>query len=253
MFGFLAGSIIDRFGVRRLMLAGIVMAGLALVGLASVTTLAGFYLFYFLNALGYVCGGPLPAQVLLTRWFSDARGRAMGVAYLGIGVGGALVPILAHALVVTFGWRGALRYLGILMIVVAFPPAFFVREPPRLQATEIPDIQQRRSAQQTPAAFGQPSAHRPSAHRRDDAEPEAVFEPGSPSLAGRDCRHPLADSDRQPRRARHDGVARRPMAEEARHGARLRHRRLVDPAAGPVVDAVDAPALRIRVRHRARR
>jgi sugar phosphate permease len=136
VFGFLAGSIVDRFGARRLMLAGIVMAGLALVGLAGVTTLAGFYVFYFLNALGYVCGGPLPCQMLLTRWFSDARGRAMGAAYLGIGIGGALVPILAHALAVTFGWRGALRCLGILMIVVAFPPAFFVREPPRLQATD---------------------------------------------------------------------------------------------------------------------
>ena len=76
VFGFLAGSIIDRFGVRRLMLAGIVMAGLALVGLAGVTTLAGFYLFYFFNALGYVCGGPLPAQVLLTRSPSPSAGAA---------------------------------------------------------------------------------------------------------------------------------------------------------------------------------
>jgi MFS family permease len=129
VFGFLAGLIIDRFGARRLMLAGIVMAGLALVGLSTVQTLTGFYLFYFLNALGYVCGGPLPAQVLLTRWFSDARGKAMGFAYLGIGVGGALVPVLAHELTVAFGWRGALRWLGILMIIVAFPPAFLVREP----------------------------------------------------------------------------------------------------------------------------
>jgi sugar phosphate permease len=129
VFGFLAGAIIDRAGARRLMLAGIVMAGVALVGLSTVETITGFYLFYFLNALGYVCGGPLPAQVLLTRWFSEARGKAMGFAYLGIGVGGALVPVLAHELTVAFGWRGALRWLGILMIVIAFPPAFLVREP----------------------------------------------------------------------------------------------------------------------------
>ena len=54
-----------------------------------------FYLFYRFNALGYVCGGPLPNQVLLSRWFDADRGKAMGVAYLGIGVGGAIVPLLA--------------------------------------------------------------------------------------------------------------------------------------------------------------
>jgi len=142
VFGFLAGAIVDRFGVRRLMLAGIVMAGAAVVGLSTITTSTGFYVFYFLNALGYVCGGPLPAQVLLTRWFDEGRGKAMGVAYLGIGVGGALVPILAHALTTAFGWRGALQWLGVLMIAVAFPPAFFVRDraaPERARARPAED------------------------------------------------------------------------------------------------------------------
>jgi MFS family permease len=54
----------------------------------------------------------------------------MGIAYLGIGVGGALVPLVAHALTQSLGWRGALRALGVLMIVIAFPAAFFVKEPP---------------------------------------------------------------------------------------------------------------------------
>ena len=84
----MAGWIIDRFGPRRLMMAGIVMAGVALIGLAHMTSLWMFYLFYLLNALGYVCGGPLPNQVLLSRWFDKSRGKAMGFAYLGIGIGG---------------------------------------------------------------------------------------------------------------------------------------------------------------------
>jgi sugar phosphate permease len=133
LFGFAAGLMIDAFGPRRLMIAGIVMAGGALVGLASVSSLTGFYFFYFFNALGYVAGGPLPCQVLLTRSFDQARGMAMGVAYLGIGIGGALVPILAYALTQTFGWRGALRCLGILMILAALPAAWFVDEPPELE------------------------------------------------------------------------------------------------------------------------
>src|SRR5205809_7434912 len=35
LFGFTAGWIIDRFGPRRLMMAGIVMAGVALIGLSA--------------------------------------------------------------------------------------------------------------------------------------------------------------------------------------------------------------------------
>ena len=95
------------------------------------TSLGAFYFFYTFNALGYVFGGPLPNQVLLSRWFDKGRGKAMGIAYLGIGVGGALVPLLAFALTQAWGWRGALRILGVLMIAIALPMAYFVREPAR--------------------------------------------------------------------------------------------------------------------------
>ena len=133
LFGFLAGWFIDKFGPRRLMLAGILMGGVALIGLGSMTALWMFYLFYLFNALGYVCAGPLPNQVLLTRWFDKARGRAMGFAYLGIGLGGALVPLLSVWLVQKFGWHSALRILGVLIIVLALPLAYFVKEAPNEQ------------------------------------------------------------------------------------------------------------------------
>jgi sugar phosphate permease len=141
VFGFLAGWIVDRFGPRRLMMAGIVMAGGALIGLAHMTALWMFYLFYLFNAIGYVCGGPLPIQVLLSRWFDRSRGKAMGFAYLGIGIGGAIVPLLSARLVASLGWRGALQVLGILIIVIALPLAYFVKESPeetKLGKTALP-------------------------------------------------------------------------------------------------------------------
>ncbi len=130
VFGFLAGWIIDRFGPRRLMLAGIVMGGIALIGLSRMTSLWQLYLFYMFNALGYMCGGPLPNQVLISRWFDKDRGKAMGIAYLGIGVGGMLVPQVARWLNVNFGWHDALMTLGIIMVAIAFPMAWFVKENP---------------------------------------------------------------------------------------------------------------------------
>jgi len=133
LFGFIAGWIVDRFGPRRLMLSGIAMAGLALFGLSAMTSLWMFYFFYLFNALGYVCAGPLPCQVLLSRWFDRSRGKAMGFAYLGIGIGGAAVPLLAHWLTQRLGWHGALRAVGVLVVVIALPMAWFVKESPEAQ------------------------------------------------------------------------------------------------------------------------
>jgi MFS family permease len=130
LFGFIAGWVIDRFGPRRIMLLGILTAGGALVGLGGMTALWMFYAFYMLNALGYVCGGPLPNQVLLSQWFREGRGKAMGFAYLGIGLGGAAVPWLAYWLTERWGWRGALGVLGALIVALAWPMAFLVKEAP---------------------------------------------------------------------------------------------------------------------------
>jgi MFS family permease len=128
LFGFIAGWLIDKYGPRSLMMTGAFMAGTALIGLSFADSLPMFYSFYVLNALGYVFGGPLPCQVLISRWFDKNRGKAMGIAYLGIGTGGAVVPLLSAGLEKNLGWHLALITLGALIIVIAFPMAFFIKD-----------------------------------------------------------------------------------------------------------------------------
>lgn len=139
LFGFVAGWMIDRYGPRRLMISGSLMMGVSLIGLAFSSSLPMFYLFWVFNALGYVCGGPLPCQVLVSRWFNKNRGKAMGVAYLGIGTGGALVPIVSAGLEKEFGWHLALAALGILIILIALPMAYFIKEPQSKSAEQKAD------------------------------------------------------------------------------------------------------------------
>jgi MFS family permease len=130
LLGFGAGWFVDRFGPRKLMLSGIVIAGLAVMGFSLMTSVWQFYFFYFLVAVGYMFGGPLPNQVLISRWFNKSRGKAMGIAYLGIGVGGMLVPHIAKALNYQMNWRSSVVILGVIMIAVALPMALFVKESP---------------------------------------------------------------------------------------------------------------------------
>jgi len=130
LFGFIAGWLIDRYGPRKMMLAGSLLAGSAIIGLSMMNNLGMFYFFYILNALGYVFGGPLPCQVLISRSFTKNRGKAMGIAYLGIGTGGALVPLVSTALENKLGWHLALTSIGVIVILFSFPMAFFIRDAP---------------------------------------------------------------------------------------------------------------------------
>ncbi len=133
LFGFFAGYLIDRYGPRKMMLTGILMASIALIGLSFSSTLSFFYTFYIFNALGYVFAGPLPCQVLVSRWFDKNRGKAMGIAYLGIGVGGAIAPLLAAQLEKGFGWHFSLMSLGVLVLLIAFPLTFFIKDSSKIQ------------------------------------------------------------------------------------------------------------------------
>lgn len=130
VFGFIAGSIIDKYGPRRMMLVGALFGGISLIGLGFTSSLPMFYFFYFFNALGYVFGGPLPVQVLISQWFNKNRGKVMGIAYLGIGIGGAMVHQISTVLERNLGWSIALSTLGVIIILIAFPLPLFLKKAP---------------------------------------------------------------------------------------------------------------------------
>jgi len=73
--------------------------------------------------VGYVLAGPISNQVLVSNWFQAKRGRAMGYAYLGLGLGGVAAPVLAAYLIGWVGWRRAFAIIGVLIGVVLFPIA----------------------------------------------------------------------------------------------------------------------------------
>jgi MFS family permease len=128
-----AGLIAHRFSPRRLILAGCVLlfVALSLFGLGR-----GILLFYYaawcVFMTGYVFAGPLPNQVILTNWFQKNRGLAMGIAYLGLGLGGAVsqkwvaLPLIQH-----FGWRWALVLMGASTLLVIPVSIFVLKDRPR--------------------------------------------------------------------------------------------------------------------------
>ncbi len=125
-FGILAGTLIDRFGARFVILTGVGLVGLPLLLMGWMTRFWQFEFLCIVEVLGYVLAGPIPNQVLISRWFSRRRGRAMGYAYLGLGLGGVVAPLLINFLAHTLGWRPALQLLGAAILLLLFPVGVWV-------------------------------------------------------------------------------------------------------------------------------
>jgi MFS family permease len=125
-FGFLAGYLIDRFGARMVILAGVGFIGASLFLMGFMTGLWQYELLCILEVLGYVLAGPIANQVLVALWFRNLRGRAMGYAYLGLGLGGVVSPLLISYLIRTFGWRAAIEIVGALTTAVLLPVGIWI-------------------------------------------------------------------------------------------------------------------------------
>jgi MFS family permease len=138
-FGFLVGSLIDRIGARTVILSGVGFVGIALLVMGFMTRLWQYEILCVVEVLGYVLAGPIANQVLVACWFRNLRGRAMGYAYLGLGLGGMVSPLLASHLIRSFGWRPAIQMIGILTMVVLFPVGFWITRSTPAEMGLLPD------------------------------------------------------------------------------------------------------------------
>jgi MFS family permease len=128
----LLGPLVDRWSARGLVVIGTLSLIAALL-LLSITQ--GVYQFAAVLAVllsaANVMLGPITGSTLISRWFSAARGRALGIAATGTSVGGLLVPLLLETSIESLGWRGALRVLAAGIGALVLPlMAFGLRNHP---------------------------------------------------------------------------------------------------------------------------
>ena len=118
------GVLTDRYGPRRVILFSVVALSV-LVGSLAVLTANLWHLYAVFLLIPLLGGGasPLGYSAALVVKFDRHLGLALGLALMGVGVGAAILPPLAQAMVGAFGWRVAYAGLGVLTLLVTFPAA----------------------------------------------------------------------------------------------------------------------------------
>jgi MFS family permease len=129
--GILSGPLADRWGSRRLAVAGMILVGLGLVIAGVARSLTEIYAAYGLGVgLGVGCSY-VPVLGAVQRWFVKRRGFASGLAVSGIGVGTLVMPPLASLFIEMLGWREAYIVLGCLAVIVGVGSALLIENDPR--------------------------------------------------------------------------------------------------------------------------
>lgn len=121
------GNLLDRISLRAAILVGCVLLCGGYVALSFATAFWQVLVIYgVFMAPSQMTVGTLAMTVLISRWFSSMRGRAMGIALTGVSLGGFVFPLMAQILLDHFDWRTSMQLFAMILGVVVFPAAMMV-------------------------------------------------------------------------------------------------------------------------------
>jgi len=126
-----AGRLQDKLGPFGVSVVGAILVSLGFFLCAYADSVTKFFIFFgVLGGLGNGFGYATPIPVM-SKWFPDKRGLAVGLAVAGYGGGSAIFgPLAASYLLPHFGWRSTFQVLGVIFFVMTMIGAFLLKNPP---------------------------------------------------------------------------------------------------------------------------
>lgn len=116
------GYLLDRYGTKRISIAGCLALVVGLLASSQVTALWQLYLsFGLILAIGFTFAGMVPHIFLISEWFSSNRASAIGIVYAGTGVGIMVLAPLSEWLISGYGWAPALQIYAAVVLVILLP------------------------------------------------------------------------------------------------------------------------------------
>lgn len=123
------GWLVDRFGPRAVIRAGLVILAIGFVLFSQLDSLPGFYITFGIMTVGAGISGSMPITVVVVQWFQRHRSRALGLASMGSAVGGLVAPFLIVA-ITTIGWRQTAIASAAVVLLVGLPLSSLIRHRP---------------------------------------------------------------------------------------------------------------------------
>ena len=129
------GWLLDRIPAQIVMSAGAVLTAIGIVLMARAGSFHGVLAGAVVTGVGLTASTILPSTMVISNWFGERRGIALGITTAGMELGGMVIAMTAGHLDAIYGWRFAYAVLAIPLIVIVVPLyLIFVRTRPEQAA-----------------------------------------------------------------------------------------------------------------------
>jgi MFS family permease len=128
--GIAGGWLADRIGVKPPFIAGLALLALCNFVYSRVDSLLDIYWIHAGLGLVLVLCGLMLNVYLISRWFEQKRGLAIGLVLAGTSLGNAVFPQLNTWLLESYGWREAFELLALIPLALLPLVIFVVRTAP---------------------------------------------------------------------------------------------------------------------------
>ena len=131
------GRALDAYPPQWVVTIGLLSLVIGLTLAQHVTSLFQLWLVYAtFMPLAMALMGSLTSQTLVTRWFKEQRGLALGISSMGTNIGGIILPLLVAGWLLEMGWRDVMQNILVLAVIVVLPATWLLlRRKPLASAT----------------------------------------------------------------------------------------------------------------------
>ncbi len=130
-----AGWLVDRIGIKKMLLIGPLVAGSFILGMYFVSSFLGAIAVLVVSGFGCGCF-PTVATKAVLNWFPmRERATAIGINQTSLNVAGIITASILPTLALTFGWRMAFISIAFIPLTASVLSYTFYKDPPKETAT----------------------------------------------------------------------------------------------------------------------
>lgn len=137
LISFCSGWIFSNFKIKRVMEVSAIALCISYFSMSFMTSIIEYYISISIQTVSVMLCGFIPASIIINNWFLTKNGIALGIAFMGSGIGGMFFNLLGSRLISQIGWRKTiLKFSFIIFLVMTITVFFLIKVFPKDKGLE---------------------------------------------------------------------------------------------------------------------